>query len=129
MILTHQTQDQEQRWLNCRQERQCHDRSTGKVSLKRICWNGIFLDQHNWKCYLKFFLHTVSGAGTIFEQVGQKYNISYKIRFASKLPSICINQKYSMGVEPCAFSSHLTETGGWGRSSSRLIALGDSIPK
>jgi len=46
----------------------------------------------------------LSGAGTFFEQ-GE--GIKYKFRFALKLLSICINQKFSMEIRSCTFSSHL----------------------
>jgi len=40
--------------------------------------------------------------------LGQGGGRKYKLRFAPKLPSICINQKFlvfRMGVESCTFSS------------------------
>jgi len=50
--------------------------------------------------------------------------------FASKLPSICINQNYSMGVESCTFSSHLTKTGVWERllQPPEAIEFGGGVP-
>jgi len=41
----------------------------------------------------------LSGAKTVFRQEGAgPKNIKYKFHFAPKLLSICINQKYSMGI-------------------------------
>jgi len=42
----------------------------------------------------------LSGVGMILDREGpEPENIKYKLYFAPKLPSICIKQKYSLGVE------------------------------
>jgi len=59
-----------------------------------------------------------SGAKTIFGQKGdQKYKI-IKFRLAPKLPSFCINQKFSMGVWSLHILYSLNLTGVWGRAPS-----------
>jgi len=68
----------------------------------------------------------LSGGETIFGQGGDQ-KIQYKIikfRFALKLPSICINQKCSIGVGSLHILYSLNPNGDLGASPQRLATLG-----
>jgi len=51
-------------------------------------------------------------------------NIKYKFRLAPKLPRICINQKYSMGVGSLHILLSLNLNGGLGVDPQRLAIWG-----
>jgi len=69
-------------------------------------------------------LSPLSSAETIFKQRGdRKYKI-IKFRFVPQLPSICINQKCSVGVWSLHIFYSLNLNGGLGASSQRFATLG-----
>jgi len=71
----------------------------------------------------------LSGAETIFEQEGDQKFKRIKFHFAPKLPSICINQKCSMGVESLHIFYSLNLNGSLGAKPPAFGDFGDILPK